>query len=1161
MRFAATARQRFILLLTSLYGLGALLWIFLSDQLLAALTDWQNVVWLSSAKGVFFVVITAALFFWGLRSVPASDAPENLSMISSLTSGLNLQRSRWPMYVVASAITLSTLALHLAWSSQRAPMLILFMLPIVLSATLGGLGPGLLATALAALSTEYFIIPSVFNWQVENPDAVLQWCFMVVNGIAVSLLSEMLQQASARAEAKRQLLDAVISGTSDAIFVKDRQGRYLLANQATARFMDRPVAQILGRDDYQLLEPTSAQQVVDKDRAVMLSGAMQSHEEHLSMPDGSVRDFSVTKGPILDQYGQLGGMFGISRDITELRKEALQNRLNQRRFEMAIEATSDGLWDWDLRSGKIYRSPQYYAVTGYVAAEDTHDLAFFKRLVHPDDLPTVLTTIEAHCAGSTPTLDYEFRLLTRNGDVKWMHTKGRATEFNADGSVARIVGILSDISEKRLAAATLREQQQRLERMIEGSDQGYWDWNLQTQHFEVSARWEEMLGYRAGEMLVAPDNWSQLVHPDDLPQAMASIQRHLSGASASHEAEFRARSKQGDWRWVLTRGRIVEYSADGQPLMMSGTHTDITERKKFELAQREASTVFESSYEGIMVVGTDMRITKINPAFTRITGYSAEEIIGQSPSILSSGQQDPAYYQAMWDSVLHKTFWSGEIWNRRKTGELYAELLSISTVKNAAGDIEHYVGVFSDISQLKAHEAELDRIAHYDPLTGTPNRRLLTDRMEQAIARATRSGRTLAVCFLDLDGFKQVNDRLGHAAGDSLLVGVTHHLQHMLRSEDTLARLGGDEFVVLLSDIATPEECMLILDRLLQAVNLPVQIDREAVCVTASIGVSLYPTDNSDADALLRHADQAMYQAKEAGKNRYHLFDPTADRQVQQHRRFLDSVRQALERQELVLHYQPKVNLRTGELIGVEALLRWQHPEQGLLQPAQFLPAIDGSQLEQPVGEWVLRTALAQGASWARAGRTTSISVNISASHLLHGHFHDYLKAQLAEHADMPPACLEVEVLETTALADMEQAINILLRCRELGVHFALDDFGTGYSSLTYLRQLPVDILKIDQSFIRDILIDPDDRGIVEGIIRLAAACHRGVIGEGVETLQHGTALLQLGCELAQGYGIARPMPPAQLFDWLAHWQQEAAWTHLPTWPDNRGQIRHPDTN
>jgi len=579
MRFTVSARQRFVYFVTALYVVGALLWIFLSDQLLSALTDSQSMVWLSTVKGVFFVVTTAILFYWGLRSVPADDAPANVTLINALTSGLGQQRSRWPMYLVAAIITLSTLALHLAWTTQRDPMLILFMLPIVLSATLGGMGPGLTATALAAISTEYCLIPPVFDWHVGDPDILLQWGFMLVNGVAVSVLSEMLQQAINRAEAKRQLLDAVISGTSDAIFVKDMQGRYLLANQATAGFLGKPVNDILGRDDSALFDSGSAQVIRDTDSAVMASGAIRSHEEHLTLPDGSERDFSVTKGPILNQLGQIGGIFGISRDITEAKQAALQNRLNQQRFEMAIEATSDGLWDWDLRTGIVYRSPQYYAVTGYVAAEDTHDLAFFKRLVHPDDLPHAMAAIEAHCAGKTAGMDFEFRMQTRSGEIKWMHTRGRATEFNSDGSVARVVGILADISEKKQAAAALREQQQRLSRVIEGSDQGYWDWNVQTQQFEVSARWEEMLGYRAGEMNVSLSNWSNLVHPDDLPVAMASIQRHLSGNSASHEAEFRARAKSGEWRWILTRGRIVQHSADGRPLIMSGTHTDITDRK------------------------------------------------------------------------------------------------------------------------------------------------------------------------------------------------------------------------------------------------------------------------------------------------------------------------------------------------------------------------------------------------------------------------------------------------------------------------------------------------------------------------------------------------------------------------------------------------------
>jgi len=1013
----ASPRGRFIATVTAVYAISALAWIFLSDLLLAAFTDIGAILWLSTAKGVFFVAVTAAMFYFGLKSVPERDARSGLTLVDALTSGVTGQKSRWPMYVFAVAVSLSMLVFRESIAQQHSErlMLILFMLPVILSALLGGLGPGLLSTAVAALGSNYLSIPPVHSLRIASNDDLLQWCFLIVNGVAVSLLSEMLRHSKARMEEKSGLLDAMVSGTSDAIFIKNLQGRYLLVNQAAAQFVGLPVSAILGHSDAQLFSEPTARQLQETDRAIIAQGCAQTYEEHVFTLDGKALDFWVTKGPIGDGAGHTLGLFGIARDITD----------------------------------------------------------------------------------------------------------------------------------KKLAADALREREQKLARVLEGSEQGYWDWNLQTNCFEVSARWEQMLGFERGEMNVSPENWPNLVHPDDLPTTLESIQNHVKGETPSYESEFRARTKSGAWRWISTRGRVVTRSADGKALMMSGTHTDVTERKHFEMAQKEAATVFSSSYEGIMVVSRQMLITKINPAFTRITGYSADDVLGQPPSILSSGKQDPVFYRTMWDALAHHNFWSGEVWNRRKNGELYAELLSISAVRDAQGEVQHYVGVFSDISQLKAHEAELDRIAHYDPLTGTPNRRLLADRLEQAIARCARSGHSLAVCFLDLDGFKEVNDRYGHAAGDALLVGVTRNLQHVLRADDTLARMGGDEFVLLLSNIATPEECSLILERVLQATGEPVTIDGHPITISASIGVSLYPTDHADADALLRHADQAMYLAKEAGKNRFHLFDPEHDRMAQVHRKFLDALRIALDNNEFVLHYQPKVHLLSGQLVGVEALIRWQHPERGLLPPSEFLPFMNGSTLEKPLGEWVIHAALTQAADWSRLGSPVSVSVNISATHLLHPDFYDYLQSMLGHHVDVCADHFELEVLETAALADIDQAVAVLRRCRELGVHFALDDFGTGYSSLTYLRKLPVDLLKIDQSFVRDMLIDADDMGIVEGVIRLADAFKREVIAEGVETLEHGAALLRLGCRLAQGYGIARPMPAQQLLPWLAQWQREAAWVGL----------------
>jgi diguanylate cyclase (GGDEF)-like protein/PAS domain S-box-containing protein len=717
---------------------------------------------------------------------------------------------------------------------------------------------------------------------------------------------------------------------------------------------------------------------------------------------------------------------------------------------------------------------------------------------------------------------------------------------DAQGRVTGYFVLGTDITGRRRTEQALRSSEQRLARVLDGAEQGYWEWDMAANRFQVSDRWKSMLGYAPHELQqVDPEHWPAIVHPDDLAVALDSIERHRAGQAPLHEAEIRCRTKGGGWRWVLTRGRIVSRTADGTPLLMSGTHTDITERKQFELARREAGVVFENSYEGIMVTDAAGLITKVNPAFTRITGYAEAEVVGRRPQVLSSGRHDRQFYTELWTALTQHDVWQGEIWNRRKDGELYATLQSISAVRGQHGRVEHYVGVFADITPLKQHQAELDQVANFDPLTGLPNRRLLTDRLQQALLRARRSGCHAAVCLLDLDGFKAINDSHGHPVGDRVLKGIADRLKHVLRAPDTLARMGGDEFVLLLCELQAPADCAQILDRVLQALAEPVNVDGLLLRTSASIGVSLYPTDDADPDTLLRHADQAMYLAKQAGKNRYQLFDLEIDRRAQASRDQLAALRLALQRGEFVLHFQPKVDLVNGAVIGVEALLRWQHPERGLLAPGEFLPAISGSDIEHPLGEWVIDTALQQVQAWAGAGLAMPVSVNVSANHLLKTGFCEHLGVALARHPAVQPADLELEVLETAAIEDMQQAVDILQRCMALGVRFSLDDFGTGYSSLSYLRKLPVHTLKIDQSFVRNMLTDPEDLGIVRSVIELASVFHRHVIAEGVETLDHGEMLRDLGCRYAQGYGIARPMPADELAAWRENWLLSRTWRRM----------------
>jgi len=574
--------------------------------------------------------------------------------------------------------------------------------------------------------------------------------------------------------------------------------------------------------------------------------------------------------------------------------------------------------------------------------------------------------------------------------------------------------------------------------------------------------------------------------------------------------------------------------------------TDLSERVLAEAGLRRAAIVFDNSQEGIMVCDRHNRILDVNPAFSLITGYRRGEVLGQTPKILNSGLQDAAFFSRMWQTLTEKKAWRGEVSNRRKNGEIYAERLSINVIRNPkTGEAEYYVGVFSDNSEAKAHAEALDRIAHYDTLTGIPNRRLLVDRMAHSIRLAQRGTNNMAVCYLDLDGFKLVNDTYGHDIGDQLLVIITQRLSGTLRAGDTLARLSGDDFVILFNDLGQDKECFQVLDRVLAIVSTPILIEGATHTLTASIGVTLFPLDNADADTLLRHADQAMYRAKESGKNRFHLYDLEYDQQVKAHREALQHLAEALRRDEFVLHYQPKVNLLTAEVVGAEALIRWQHPTRGLLAPAEFLHFLPGTDLEIAIGEWVIESALKQVAAWNSTGLELSVSVNVSPHQLQSLDFADRLRLLLEERPEVSSRHLELEVLESAAIGDLEHAMQTMNACLALGVRFALDDFGTGYSSLTYFRKLPIETLKIDQAFVRDMLDDPEALGIVESVVRLAKVFNRPVIAEGVETLEHGAMLTFLGCQLAQGYGISRPMPAQDMIEWIRAWQSGGDWQNL----------------
>ena len=720
---------------------------------------------------------------------------------------------------------------------------------------------------------------------------------------------------------------------------------------------------------------------------------------------------------------------------------------------------------------------------------------------------------------------------------------------DASGKVCGVQGVFWDVSERVRGEQALAESRKKLLYAQYIAGLGDFTWEVASNRVHWSEGMCRLLGYPADAVLDLQQINADVHYPEDVKWVNRWLRESLhSGEEVLHPQEYRLVRRDGEVIWVQTSGRI-EYR-EGQAVRLFGVCQEITARRQAEQQLRLAADVFTHAKEGIIITDAQGTILRVNAAFTQITGYPGEEVVGKNPRILKSGRQDAAFYTALWRDLVQKGQWGGEIWNRRKDGTLYPGLMTISGVRDVAGIIQHYVCLFSDISTQKRHQQQLEHIAHHDALTHLPNRLLLADRLRQGIAHARRRQQRLAVAYIDLDGFKEINDQYGHAVGDQLLIALAERFRMALREGDTVARLGGDEFVAVLLDLPEQAAAGLLCERLLLAAEETLFIGGMGLSVSASIGVTLYPqSEECDADQLLRQADQAMYQAKLSGKGRFHWFDAEKDRAVRGQQQSLERVAQALCAGEFQLYYQPKVNMRSGRLVGVEALLRWQHPEHGLLVPAQFLPAVLDSPLILELGEWVLASAVAQLERWHQQGLPIALSVNVAARQLQQQNFVEHLRTLLAAHPGVASRFLELEILESSALEDIAQTSRVMRECGELGVRFALDDFGTGYSSLTYLKRLPTATLKIDYSFVRDMLNDPEDLAILNGILGLAKTFRREVVAEGVESPEQGELLLQLGCELGQGYGIAPPMEAHAVASWHLWWRPDPRWIGLPPLP------------
>lgn len=699
---------------------------------------------------------------------------------------------------------------------------------------------------------------------------------------------------------------------------------------------------------------------------------------------------------------------------------------------------------------------------------------------------------------------------------------------------------------------------ERLELVIKTTGVGIWDWEVQSGLLTFNDRWAEIIGYTQNELEPIHFNtWSENLHIEDLKKAEKLLEKHFNGELALYEIEVRMKHKLGHYVWILASGKLVERDGNGEPLRMIGTHLDITERKQNEEMILVTSELLNESQQLAHVGGWELDLKTGYLFWTeetyRLHDTSPEEF---NPTVDAGVDyflpESRAQISKALDRAINKGIGYDLELETLTTKGRKIDIRTTCTVTQENGVPVRLTGIFQDISDHKKNQRKLEKSnldlecansalklsAHYDPLTGLPNRTLLSDRIQKSVSACINNESHIAIAFIDLDGFKEVNDNHGHDIGDVLLKKIAAELKRVLRPCDTLSRFGGDEFVAVIDKLSCPSESEAIISRMLDVISTTLAIQDKLLKVSASIGVTFYPSDNASPDQLLRHADHAMYIAKQEGKNRSHIFDIENDQAVKNRNEALKRIAQALTEEEFLLYYQPKVDLRSNELVGVEALIRWNHPDQGILSPALFLPEVEHDILDIEIGKWVIKTALEQSRRWSSAGVDIPISVNISPLHLQQDEFVNDLKELLKEYPDFEAGSLEFEILESSALKDIELVSKVMEDCAQLGVHFSIDDFGTGYSSLTYLKRLPAEYLKIDQSFVRDMLVDTDDKAIIQGIIELAKVFNLKVIAEGVETPEHGKLLLSLGSYIAQGYGIAKPMPATSILVWLRKWKE-----------------------
>ena len=912
----------------------------------------------------------------------------------------------------------------------------------------------------------------------------------------------------------RTLAEATLEG-----IVFTENGRILDINERGAAMFGTTRATLVGRSVLEFCIAADRQRAAENIR----NNATTPYELTAIRADGG--EFPIEVCGRTTQYRGRPVRTTVVRDLTEQKRAEEVLRKSESQLKEAQRLAAIGSWDLDLITGKFKCSEEIFRIFE-VDPESTNEYyEDFLEAIHPEDRELVDAAYRDSVRGRRP---YEFvhRLLMKDGRIKHVHERGE-TYYDAQGNAMRSVGTVQDVTKRVEAELALIQSESNFRALTENANVGIMV-NYRGKHVFANNKLLDLLGYTLEQLRAT--GVKDVVHPAELDKVMERFRERLAGRPQPnvYETVFVTR----DGRPVPVELSAAKTTWLGEPAGLVFLH-DIRERLRAETQMRKLSSALEQTADAVLITNRDGVIEYVNAAFEKTTGYSRDEVIGQNPRLVKSDRHTPAFYKKLWETLLDGEVFSDVFINRHKNGTLYYEEKTISPLKDNHGQVMHFVATGKDVTERMQTQERLQFMAQHDALTELPNRILLLDRLRQAVARAHWHERLVAVLFVDMDRFKTINDTLGHESGDRLLQSLARRLAGCIREGDTVARFGGDEFVILLDDVAAADDIAAIAQKVLDALTEPFAFDNQALYTTASIGISLYPYDGKDPSSLLKNADIAMYRAKERGKNTYQFYSADMSARAFERLSLEGSLRHAIEHEEFRLYYQPQIDTRSGAIIGVEALLRWQHPQLGLVLPADFIPLLEETGLIVPVGEWILSHACEQLQAWHGAGwRSLRLAVNLSPRQFLAPALGLNIERGL-HRIGCAPEMLELEITEGILLGNSTTTLETLATLRDLGVRLAIDDFGTGYSSLNYLRRYAIHTLKIDRSFVRDIPVDGDDSVITTAIIGMAQSLRMAVIAEGVENEAQRDFLRARGCLLMQGYWFSQPLTAENMTDLL----------------------------